>query len=102
MSTPEQNSIGENPGIKNCTQGCVPGYCLSWNAMYDESKCSYNGKMNKPKMHERGKDLTTIQSELEQAIKRIAELEAENKRLKEDVDALHNGLLANVKKHLKS
>jgi hypothetical protein len=34
--------------------------------------------------------------------KRIEELTAENKRLKEDVDALHNGLLANVKKHLKS
>jgi hypothetical protein len=53
----------------------------------------------KPEGYETQSDAYT---ELLQARKRIEELTAENKRLKEDVDALHNGALANIKKHLKS
>jgi hypothetical protein len=47
-------------------------------------------------------EIRGIAKATEESKSRIAELEAENKRLKEDVDALHKGALANIKKHLKS
>jgi hypothetical protein len=31
----------ETPKKKDCEWGCVRGYCLSFNANYDESKCQY-------------------------------------------------------------